>query len=538
MSRSTLKILARGVAAGAVAAFALTALPVQAANVFRFAFQGDIKSLDPYSLKESFTIGMHGAVYESLITRDKDLKLAPQLAESWETPEPTRWRFHLRKGVKFHDGSPFTADDVIFSAQRVRAPGSNFQTNVPGDAEFVKVDDYTVDMLLKKPNPIAVYQFSGWYIMSKSWSEKNNATQPTPPTAAAPSYATLHENGTGPFVITEHQPGVKTVFKKFDGYWGKVESNLDEAVFTTIGNDATRVAALLSGEVDWVDPVSLQDQQRVNSSGTATVMAGPELRTVFLGMDQWRDELKDSSVKGKNPFKDPKVREAFYRAIDEDTIAKRVMRGQATPSALLIAPTLFDRANEIKRPATDLKRAKELMVEAGYPDGFSLTMDCPNDRYVNDEAICQAVVSMLARINVKVNLNAQPKAKYFAKVLSPGFDTSFYLVGWTPSSQDSHNILFEIAGCRKPGDKSGRGGWNLGGYCNPKIDTIADQVEAETDKTKRDALIKEGFDTIQADWGYIPLHQQALAWGVSKKVHLVQRPDNMLLLYWVSKDPQ
>ncbi|MER2195738.1 ABC transporter substrate-binding protein [Methylobacterium brachiatum] len=538
MSRSTLKTLARGVAAGAVAAFALTALPAQAANVFRFAFQGDIKSLDPYSLKESFTIGMHGAVYESLITRDKDLKLAPQLAESWETPEPTRWRFHLRKGVKFHDGSPFTADDVIFSAQRVRAPGSNFQTNVPGDAEFVKVDDYTVDMLLKKPNPIAVYQFSGWYIMSKSWSEKNNATQPTPPTAAAPSYATLHENGTGPFVITEHQPGVKTVFKKFDGYWGKVESNLDEAVFTTIGNDATRVAALLSGEVDWVDPVSLQDQQRVNSSGTATVMAGPELRTVFLGMDQWRDELKDSSVKGKNPFKDPKVREAFYRAIDEDTIAKRVMRGQATPSALLIAPTLFDRANEIKRPATDLKRAKELMVEAGYPDGFSLTMDCPNDRYVNDEAICQAVVSMLARINVKVNLNAQPKAKYFAKVLSPGFDTSFYLVGWTPSSQDSHNILFEIAGCRKPGDKSGRGGWNLGGYCNPKIDTIADQVEAETDKTKRDALIKEGFDTIQADWGYIPLHQQALAWGVSKKVHLVQRPDNMLLLYWVSKDPQ
>lgn len=538
LSRSTLKILARGVAAGAVAAFALTALPAQAANVFRFAFQGDIKSLDPYSLKESFTIGMHGAVYESLITRDKDLKLAPQLAESWETPEPTRWRFHLRKGVKFHDGSPFTADDVIFSAQRVRAPGSNFQTNVPGDAEFVKVDDYTVDMLLKKPNPIAVYQFSGWYIMSKSWSEKNNATQPTPPTAAAPSYATLHENGTGPFVITEHQPGVKTVFKKFDGYWGKVESNLDEAVFTTIGNDATRVAALLSGEVDWVDPVSLQDQQRVNSSGTATVMAGPELRTVFLGMDQWRDELKDSSVKGKNPFKDPKVREAFYRAIDEDTIAKRVMRGQATPSALLIAPTLFDRANEIKRPATDLKRAKELMVEAGYPDGFSLTMDCPNDRYVNDEAICQAVVSMLARINVKVNLNAQPKAKYFAKVLSPGFDTSFYLVGWTPSSQDSHNILFEIAGCRKPGDKSGRGGWNLGGYCNPKIDTLADQVEAETDKTKRDALIKEGFDTIQADWGYIPLHQQALAWGVSKKVHLVQRPDNMLLLYWVSKDPQ
>ncbi|WP_375463284.1 ABC transporter substrate-binding protein [uncultured Methylobacterium sp.] len=515
---------------------AIGAAPADAANVFRFAFQGDIKSLDPYSLKESFTIGMHAAVYESLITRDKDLKLAPQLAESWETPEPTRWRFHLRKGVKFHDGSDFTADDVIFSAQRVRATGSNFQTNVPSDAEFVKVDDFTVDMVLKKPNPIAVYQFSGWYIMSKAWAEKNGTVAPTPPTATSPSYATLHENGTGPFVITEHQPGVRTIFKKFPGYWGHLESNLDEAVFTTIGNDATRVAALLGGEVDWIDPVPLQDQSRVNGSGNATVMTGPELRTVFLGMDQVRDELKDSSVKGRNPFKDVRVREAMYLAIDEDTIAKRVMRGQAVPSALMIAPALFPLADAFKRPASDAKKAKALLTEAGYPEGFTVGMDCPNDRYVNDEAICQAAVSMLARIGVKVNLNAQPKAKYFAKVLAPAYDTSFYLLGWTPSSLDSHNILYEIVGCRTD-PKSGRGGWNLGGYCNPKIDAIADQVEGETDQDKRNAAIKQGFEILQADWGAIPLHQQALAWGVSRKVTLTQRPDNELLLFWVSKQP-
>ncbi|WP_292509760.1 ABC transporter substrate-binding protein [Methylobacterium sp.] len=508
----------------------------EAANVFRFAFQGDIKSLDPYSLKESFTIGMHGAAYESLVTRDKNLKIVPQLAESWEIPEPTRWRFRLRKGVTFHDGSPFTAEDVIFSAARVRAPGSNFQTNIPSDAEFVKVDDHTVDMVLKKPNPIAIHQFSTWYIMSKAWAEKNGAVAPSPASATSPSYAALNENGTGPFVVTEHQPGVRTVFKKFPGYWGKVESNLDEAIFTTIGNSATRVAALLSGEVDWIDPVPLQDQPRVEASGNAVVMAGPEHRTIFLGLDQWRDELKDSSVKGKNPFKDARVREALYLAIDEDTIAKRVMRGQATPSALLIAPSLYARSGEFKRPAYDPKKAKALLDAAGYGDGFSVTMDCPNDRYVNDEAICQAVVSMLARVGVKVNLNAQPKAKYFAKVLAPAYDTSFYLVGWTPSSQDSHNILYEIAGCRGT-DKTGRGGWNLGNYCNPKIDALADLVEGETDQTKRDAQIKQGFDQIQADWGYIPLHQQALAWGVSKKVTLVQRPDNMLMLYWVSKQP-
>ena len=274
----------------------------------------------------------------------------------------------------------------------------------------------------------------------------------------------------------------------------------------------------------------------MTASGTATVMTGPELRTIFLGMDQVRDELKDSSVKGKNPFKDVRVREAMYLAIDEDTIAKRVMRGQATPSALMIAPSLYARSAEFKRPATDAKKAKALLAEAGYPDGFTVPMDCPNDRYVNDEAICQAVVSMLARVGIKVNLNAQPKAKYFAKVLAPNYDTSFYLLGWTPSSQDSHNILYEMVGCRTE-PKSSRGGWNLGGYCNTKLDAIADQVEGETDQTKRDAEIKEGFEILQKDWAVIPLHQQALAWGVSKKVTLTQRPDNLLLLYWVSKQP-
>jgi peptide/nickel transport system substrate-binding protein len=528
------KVFGAALAVGVIVALSMGE-PAWATTTFRFAFQGDLKSLDPYTLKESFTEGMHAAVYEPLVTLDKNLKKAPALAESWENPEPTRWRFHLRKNVKFHDGSDFTADDVLFSAERVRAPGSNFKTNVPNDATFVKVDDHTVDMVLKKPNPIALAQFSTWYIMSKSWAEKNGATQPSSVASATPSYATLHENGTGPFLITEHQPGVRTVFKKNPNYWGKVESNLDEAIFTTIANDATRVAALISGEVDWIDPVPLQDQQRVNASGTAVVMAGPELRTIYLGMDQSRPVLTESNITDKNPFKDIRVREAFYRAIDENTIVKRVMRGQAVASAIMIAPALYDRASEFTRPSYDPKRAKDLLTEAGYPNGFSVGMDCPNDRYVNDEAICQAVVSMLARVGVKVNLNAQPKAKYFAKILSPNFNTSFYLLGWTPSSLDSHNILFEIAGCRDA--KTGRGTTNSGGYCNPKLDAIADQVEAETDKTKRDAEIKQGFDILQADCGYIPLHQQALAWGVSKKIKLTQRPDNLLLLYWVSKQP-
>ncbi len=525
-----------GTLALAVAAAIGSAAPA-AAVTFRYAFVGDVKSLDPYTLKETFAIAAQGNAYEGLTTRDKDLNIVPSLAERWEIAEPTRWRFYLRKGVKFHDGSDFTADDVVFSANRVRATGSDFASNLPKDAEVVKVDDHTVDFKLTSPNPILHYQFDNWYIMSKKWSEANGSANPTPASATTPSYAALHENGTGPFIIESHQPGVKTVFKRNPNYWGKVESNLDEAIFTTINNDATRVAALLSGEVDWMDPVPLQDQQRIASSSNAVMMTGPELRTIFLGMDQTRDELLESNVKGKNPFKDQRVRQALMLGIDENVIKARVMRNQATPSALMIAPQVFQLAGDFTRPPADPERAKKLLADAGYPNGFEVGMDCPNDRYVNDEAICQAVVSMLSRIGVKVNLNAQPKAKYFAKVLrANGYSTSLFLLGWTPATNDSHNVLFEIMGCRTD-PKTSRGGMNLGGYCNPKLDELADQVLVESDTTKRNGLIKQAFQIGVEDVGYIPLHQQALAWGVSKKVKLTQRPDNQLLLKWVSKEP-
>lgn len=507
-----------------------------ASQSLRYANQGTLKSLDPYSFKESTTIAHHAHVYEGLTARDKDLKIVPGLAESWETPEPTRWRFHLRKGVKFHNGDPFTADDVLFSAERVRAQGSNFLSNVPQDAKFIKIDDYTVDVKLDAPNPILTSQWDTWFIMDKKWCEENNSVAPTPVSATTPSYAALHENGTGPFIIESHQPGIKTVFKANPNWWGKPEHNLKEIVFTTIASDATRVAALLSGEVDVIEPVPVQDVQRVNASGNATVLTGPELRTIFLGMDETRDELLFSNVKGKNPFKDIRVREAFYKAIDVELIKTRVMRGMSTPTALMIAPQLFALSKDFTREKADPDAAKKLLTEAGYPDGFELTMDCPNDRYVNDAAICQAVVGMLARIGVKVNLLAQPKAQFFAKVLKPGgYQTSFFMLGWTPSSMDSHNVLHDIMGCRDDAKDPARGEANLGNYCNKEFDAITDKVLVETDAAKRDQLIKQAFQIGIKDYGYIPVHQQALAWGVSKKVKLTQRADNMVLLYWATK---
>jgi len=522
--------------AAAIGALASLAMQPASSQTLRYANQGTLKSLDPYTFKETTTIAHQGHVYEGLVTRDKDLKTVPALAESWETPEPTRWRFHLRKGVKFHNGDPFTADDVLFSADRVRAQGSNFLSNVPSDAKFVKVDDYTVDVVLSAPNPILISQWDSWYIMDRKWCEENNSVAPTPVSATTPSYAALHENGTGPFTIESHQPGVKTVFKVNPNWWGKPEHNLKEIVFTTIASDATRVAALLSGEVDVIEPVPIQDIARVDSSPNAQVLKGPELRTIFLGMDETRDELLYSSVKGKNPFKDVRVREAFYKAVDIDLIKTRVMRGLSTPSALMIAPELFKLSKEFTRPKLDPDGAKKLLAEAGYGDGFELTMDCPNDRYVNDGPICQAVVGMLARIGIKVNLMAQPKAQYFAKVLKPGgYQTSFFLLGWTPATMDSHNVLHDIMGCRDDKNDTTRGEANLGGYCNRELDALTDKILIEADTAKRDQMIKQAFEIGIKDYAYIPLHQQSLAWGVSKKVKLTQRADNQVLLYWATK---
>jgi peptide/nickel transport system substrate-binding protein len=345
--------------------------------------------------------------------------------------------------------------------------------------------------------------------------------------------ASFRANGTGPYRLRERQPNVRTSFSKNANYWGKIEGNAQEVVFTPIGNDATRVAALLSGEIDVMEPVPVQDIDRVNKNASTRVMTGPELRTIFLGMDQKRDELLYSNVKGKNPFKDKRVRQAFYQAIDIEGIKRTVMRGASTPTALMVAPGIngFDASINIRMPY-DVEAAKKLMVEAGYPNGFEVGMNCPNDRYVNDSRICQAVSANLSRINVKVNLQAETKGTYFPKILRR--DTSFYLLGWTPSTYDAHNALNAIFSCP---DDQGAGQFNLGAYCNPKVDELIKKVQSETDKTKRTAYIKQAFEMHAADIGHLPMHQQALAWGMSKKVTLTQLADNFMPFKWITIKP-
>jgi peptide/nickel transport system substrate-binding protein len=500
------------------------------AQTVRIANQGDALSMDPHSLNETLQLSVTSNVYEPLVGRDKSLNLTPALATSWKQVSPTVWRFELRKNVQFHDGKPFTADDVLFSLARVAGEGSDLKSNVNDIKEVRKVNDHTVDIETKAPFPILPDQLSTTFIMSKKWCEENQATRPVDRRKGIENAASFRANGTGPYRVRERQPNVRTTFVRNGNYWGKIEGNAQEVIFTPIGNDATRVAALLSGEVDVMEPVPVQDIERINASPSAKVLSGPELRTIFLGMDQKRDELLYSNVKGKNPFKDKRVRQAFYQAIDIEGIHKTVMRGASKPTAEMWGPGINGFIPELnKRLPYDPEAAKKLLAEAGYPQGFEVTMNCPNDRYVNDARICQAVAQNLSRIGVKINLAAETKGTYFPKILRR--DTSFYMLGWTPTTYDAHNAMNALMAC--PDDK-GAGQFNLGSYCNPKFDQLTRAVQSETDKAKRMAMIREATEIHQADVGHIPLHQQALAWGMSKKVDMVQLADNFMPFKWIT----
>ncbi|QNP58994.1 ABC transporter substrate-binding protein [Paenacidovorax monticola] len=512
----------------ACSALSATAL-VASAQTIRVANQGDALSMDPHSLNESLQLSVTGNVYEPLVGRNKDLSLAPALATAWTQTSPTVWRFELRKGVQFHDGTPFTADDVLFSLARTQVEGSDMKSYTNDFKEVRKINDHAIEIETKSPYPILPDVLTLVYMMSKKWCETNQAATPVDRRKGIENAASFRANGTGPFRVRERQPNVRTVFTRNGNYWGKVESNATEVIYTPIGNDATRVAALLSGEVDVMEPVPVQDIERVNGSARTRAVTGPELRTVFLGMDQKRDELLYSNVKGKNPFKDKRVRQAFYQAIDIEGIRKNVMRGASNPTALMVGPGINGFQADMKRLPYDPEAAKKLLAEAGYPNGFEVSLNCPNDRYVNDARICQSVAANLARINVKINLVAETKGTYFPKVLRR--DTSFYMLGWSPATYDSHNALNALMACV---DDKGAGQFNLGAYCNPRVDELTKKIQSETDKDRRNAMIREAFEVHAADVGHIPLHQQALAWGVSRKVKLVQLADNFMPFKWMS----
>ncbi|MFG6414902.1 ABC transporter substrate-binding protein [Roseateles sp. DC23W] len=501
------------------------------AQTLRWASQGDPQTMDPHSQNESLTNMVNGQVYERLTNRDAKLALVPGLAASWSQTGPLTWRFKLRPGVRFHDGTPLTADDVVFSIQRAQAPTSLIAVYANAVGTPRRVDDLTVDFQLTVFNPIFLQHIDQLWIMSRKWSEAHRVTKPLDFKNKEEAFTSLNANGTGPYMLASRQPGIRTVLKRNPNWWGKFQGNVQEVIYTPVATDATRLAALVSGEIDFVLDPAPRDVARLRHTAGVKVIEGPENRLVFIGMDQSRDQLLYGKVPGdKNPFKDVRVRRALYQAIDVEALKAKLMSGLSVPTGSLTPSgnASFDDAALQTRLPYDLAAARKLLADAGFANGFEVTLDCPNNRYINDEEICTALAAMWAQLKVKVRVNAMPRALYFPKLEK--YDTSLYLYGWGGSVTDAEAILTPL--WRNRGAK-GVGLYNFGGYRNDKADALAAQSSVEPDAAKREQQIRGALAALREQVNVIPLHRQVVPWAARQNVTVVHRPDNWLEVAWV-----
>ncbi len=495
------------------------------AQTLRWTSQGDALTLDPHSQNEGPTIVMNGQMYERLVNRDPQLNLVPELALSWTAVEPTKWEFKLREGVKFHEGQDFTASDVVFSINRAKAEPSDFKEQVKSIVSVEAIDDTTVHITTDGPNPILPNQLTSLFMVDEGWATENNVVLPQNYAANEENYATRNTNGTGAFKLVSRAPDEMTVLERNADWWGNDQfpGNVQTIEYRPIKNAATRVAALLSGEVDFVLDAPLQDLARIEATDGLKVLQTPQVRTIFFGMDQAIPELRTSNVKGANPFSDVRVRKAMDLAIDEAAIQRVVMEGLSFPAGMITSPGVLGNTPEQDAPlGFDLDQAKALMEEAGYGDGFSVQLDCPNDRYNNDEKICQAAVSMLAKIGINVSLDAITKAQHFPKIQNR--ETDFYMLGWGVPTLDSHYVFSYLL--------EGEGSWNATGYSNDKVNEITAAIATEVDLEKRAQLIGDAWSQIKEDAPYIPIHHQVIAWGMSEKLDLPIAPNDTPYMHY------
>ncbi len=495
------------------------------AKTFKWSSASDIPTMDIHSQNNALGNGVHASMYDSLVYyNSKTFKPEPQLATEWKQISPTQMRFMLRKGVKFSDGSPFSADDVVFSLTRAMAKTSNYAVYAQGIDKVVKVDDNTVDVMLKAPTPTLVNQLTELRIMSKAWAEKNRSTEPKDIKTQDETFAHRNAMGTGPYMLKEWQPDQRMVLVANPNYWGKTSGNVTEIVYTPIKSQATRLAALLSGETDFVLDPSPQDLGRLRSNPDMKVMDGVENRTLFLGMDQFRDELVGSSVKGKNPLKDVRVRKALYQAIDIGAIQRVTLRGLGQSTGTLISPQVngWTKKADARWPY-DAAAAQKLLADAGYPQGFEVDFACPNNRYINDEAVCQAITAMWARVGVKAKLRTLPLVTYFPMIQR--YEASIYMLGWGVPTFDA---LYSLQSLVRSVGAGGDGNYNVGRYSNPQMDALIERVKVETDLKNRNELIEKALILSHEDVSHLPLYNQVIPWAMKKNIDVVHRADNRL----------
>jgi peptide/nickel transport system substrate-binding protein len=497
------------------------AVPAQA-QTLRWAAQNDILTMDPHSQNHATTNAILMHAYEGLTRYGVNREIEPCLATKWTYISPTQVRFELRKGVKWHDGTPFTADDVIFSFGRIKQPQGTMQIYVTGINEIKKIDDHTIDLILSGPNPILLRNIIDFRIMSKAWAEKNRTTNTQDYRAKEENYASRNVMGTGSYKITGWTPEQRITMTRNDDWWDKPTGNVKDVVYTPIKSDPTRVAALLSGDVDMLTDLPTQDVARLRADSKLKILDGPEVRTIYFAPDMGSPELKYSNVKGKNPFADKRVRQAMSMALDRATIQRNIMRGLSIPAGIMVAPGVNGNEAGLDTPTKyDPEGAKKLLAEAGYPDGFEVRLNCPNNRYVNDEEICQAAVAMWARIGIKASLVAENMATFSQKFQN--FDSSLYMLGWGVATYDAQYTIQSLVRTRTSGAD---GNFNFSKISDPVVDRLTDAMKTETDVAKRNAMIHDALLRIKDEVLLIPIHHQMRPWAMKQNVTTIHRSDD------------
>jgi peptide/nickel transport system substrate-binding protein len=499
-----------------VALMATTALPAFAQDKsVTIGLTSDPSHLYPLAGEELSSNIMYYHLYDPLVKRSAELSFEPGLAESWENVDETTWLFKLRPDVTFHNGNAFTASDVVFTINKARE--SIRPDLVANIAEVRAIDDLTVEIKTPKPYAVLPNDLAEILILDEEYT-----------TATGDEKMDLMPMGTGPYMLGEWIKEEKLTLKAFDKYWAGA-AGIQNVTFRPITNPATRTAALLTGEVDVIQDLAVRDVDRVEKESGFTVITRPSLLNIVLAMDM-REE--SPTIEGKNPMMDQRVREAIARAVDVDAIGKIVMNGLATPSDQFVPSSHIghvDGLNFREMYPVDIEKAKSLMAEAGFADGFTMTLDATNNRYVNDAQIAQALASMLAKINVTIVLNIMPKSSFWGHIRVPTEQSSFIMSGWDVPSGDAGSMYGALFYTRDV--KEGYGQVNRGSYSNPEMDALVDKADSSADINERDGYLQEATKILMADIPMIPVHYEQDIYAVRDGVTLSPRVDKFLSAY-------
>lgn len=476
------------------------------AKTLRLAYDADPVSLDPHEQLSGGMLQYSHMVFDPLVRWTKSMDFEPRLATSWERIDKFTVRFNLRKNVKFHSGNTLTTKDLVFTYNRL-LESPDFKALFQPFKELKVIDDYTFELITTEPYPLVMHMATYIFPMDSAfYSGNDDKGQPKAMLKKhGDTYSSTHASGTGPYIVTERQQGVKVVFSRFADYWDKSSpGNVDEIIMTPIKEAPTRVAALLSGDVDFIAPVPPTDLDRIRDNPNTDLITMSGTRIITFQLNQKRVPQ----------FQDKRVREAIVYAVNNEGIVQKIMRGFGTAAGQQ-SPRGYLGYDESLKPRFDLKKAKQLMKEAGYEKGFSVTMMAPNNRYVNDAKIAEAVASMLAKINIKVDLTTMPKAQYWPKFDERAAD--IMMIGWHADTEDSSNFTEFLTMC--PNTETGYGQYNSGNYCNKDIDAMVLSSQGETDLAKRKQVLQHIEKTLYDDAAFVPLHWQDLAWAARKGVH-------------------